>query len=570
MIERQYWIPGRDVFVVTLIVLGFGLLVGRAAFLQIGSTDSLQEAGKARYLRSETVSANRGLIRDRNNEILAISTPVDSLWADPQVLVRAPKRWAQLAALIDVPEKTLKSDLEKYSRENRQFMYLRRHMAPESAEKVTELQIPGVSSMREYRRYYPHGSTAATIIGYTNIDDIGLEGIELSMNSTLEGKPGLKRVIKDRLGRTVETVEIVRPVQDGNDVRLSIDSRIQQIVYKSLLKVVTQERAALATSVVIDVSTGEILAIASAPGFNPNKVRDRRNTRNFAVTDVFEPGSTIKPFSVAKSLIDGVVTPTTLIDTSPGWLRIGGYTIKDIRNFGELSVEDVIMKSSNVGVTKFATQVEPNEMASFYKSIGFSKQTGSGISGESSGLFPMRTKWRESEHATLTYGYGFAVTALQLVQAYGALANDGVLIPLTISATDNSDQGRRVMSSEMARELTRMTQRVVSPTGTSWRAKVPLYKISGKSGTVQKLIDGRYSEDRFLALFVGFAPSSHPRLAAVVIVDEPSADAYYGGVIAAPVFKEIMTAALRILNESPDDLEQFADSEKIGEGTNRS
>ena len=563
MISRIYMVPFRDLATLSLITLGFGLLVARAVYLQVTVTEDLQAEGKARYLRNETIPANRGLIKDRNGEILAISTAVDSAWAEPKILSKHAERFAELAKEVQISETQIRQDVEKYNGQNRQFMYLKRHLSPQQAEKVQDLKVPGVSLMREYRRYYPHGSTAANLIGFTNIDDIGLEGIELSMNHQLKGESGQNLVIKDRNGRTIETLAHTKRVQDGKDVHLSIDSRIQQTVYTELLAVVAKERATLATSVVVDISTGEILAIAAAPSFNPNVVSDRKQTRNFAATDVFEPGSTAKPFVVAKALMEGVVTPQTVIDTAPGWIRIGGFTIKDIRNFGELSVEDVIMKSSNIGLTKIGTQIDPNHLMDFYRSIGFGSSTGSGISGENNGLFRDRTRWYASEHATLTYGYGISVTALQLVQAYTMLANGGVLVPLTIMANEKPQNRRRVLPTEIAAEMTRMLERVVTPTGTSRRAKISLYRVAGKSATVQKLINKQYSDQHHLAIFAGFAPASKPRLAAVVIVDDPRAGSHYGGAIAAPAFREIISKSLRILNVPPDDLDRIAKKQDV-------
>ena len=563
MNSRSYMVPFRDLAMLSLITLGFGLLVARAVHLQVTVTEDLQAEGKARYLRNETITANRGLIKDRNGEILAISTAVDSVWAEPKILSKHADRWTDLAKEIQTSETQIRQDVEKYNTQNRQFMYLKRHLSPQQAKRVQDLKVPGVSLMREYRRYYPHGSMAANLIGFTNIDDIGLEGIELSMNHQLEGKSGENLVIKDRHGRTIETLAHTKRVQDGKDVYLSIDSRIQQTVYTELLAVVAKERAALATSVVVDISTGEILALAAAPSFNPNVVSDRMQTRNFVATDVFEPGSTAKPFVVAKALMEGVVTPQTMIDTSPGWIQIGGFTIKDIRNFGELSVEDVIMKSSNIGLTKIGTQIDPNHLMDFYRSIGFGSTTGSGISGENDGIFRDRTKWYAGDHATLTYGYGISVTALQLIQAYTMLANGGVLVPLTIMANEKPQNRRRVLPTEIAAEITRMMERVVTPTGTSRRAKMSLYRVAGKSATVQKLINKEYSDKHHIAIFAGFAPASNPRLATVVIVDDPRAGSHYGGAIAAPAFREIMSKSLRILNVPPDDLDRFAKKEDV-------
>ena len=547
----------RDLLMLGVIVLGFALLAGRAAHLQLFSSDDLQAEGSERYVRNELIKPNRGVITDRNGETLAISTAVESAWADPGLLIKHQDRLGELAGVLNLSEQWISTNVEKYSDLNRQFMYLKRHLTAQHAQQINTLDVPGVSLMREYRRFYPHGPITASLLGFTDIDDDALEGIELVRNSQLKGKPGLKRVIKDRRGRTVESIHMTR-VEDGLDLRLSIDARIQQLVYRELLAVLTKERAALATSVVVHIPTGDILGIATAPSFNPNVISDRKITRNQAVSDVFEPGSIAKPFLVAKALMQGVVTPKTVIDTAPGHMRIGGYTVEDIRNFGELSVEDILMKSSNIGVTKIGLEIDPNDLLQFYRRVGFGTVTESGLPGEDGGLFPERERWYLSEHATLSYGYGFAVTALQIVQAYSVIANEGVLVPVSIFPDAVQDQPRRVIPAHIATELTRMLERVVSPKGTSRRAQIPFYRVAGKTATVQKLIDGQYSSDQHLAMFVGFAPASNPQLAAVVIVDDPRAGSHYGGAVAAPVFRKIISSALRILNIPPDDLEKVA------------
>lgn len=557
MNERRHLVSNRDLILLALFILGFVLLAARAAYLQVFFSADLQAAGSERHIRNELINPNRGVITDRSGETLALSTAVDSVWADPGLLIRHPERLDELAETLNLSKTWIEKNLENYASQDRQFMYLQRHLTSKASNQVADLDIPGVSLMREYRRYYPHGPFTAGLLGFTNIDDQGLEGIELIRDSQLKGRPGTKRVIKDRRGRTVESLHVTR-VEDGLDLRLSIDARIQQLVYRELLAVLTNERAALATSVVVHIPTGEILAIATAPSFNPNLISDRKMPRNQAVSDVFEPGSIAKPFVVAKALMQGIVTPETVIDTSPGHMRIGGYTVEDIRNFGPLSVEDILMKSSNIGMTRIGLQLDPNELMSFYEEVGFGKRTDSGLPGEIGGIVPVRDRWYTSEHATLSYGYGFAVTALQIVQAYAAIANEGMLIPLVIFPDDPRVEPRRVMPRHVAVEMVRMLERVVTPTGTSRRAQIPLYRVAGKTATVQKLIDGEYSSDQHLSMFVGFAPASKPELAAVVIVDDPKGEIHYGGVVAAPVFRKIISSALRILNIPPDDLEKIA------------
>ena len=566
--DQPYILTKRDIVVLSCIVLAFTLLVSRAAYLLIYSTELLTTEGNARYMRNETIVPARGVIKDRNGVTLAISTPVDSIIANPVMLIEEEQEFSQLAEALDLSEDEIYKKVKKYADKDRRFVYLKRHMPQQKAKEVINLDLSGISILREYRRYYPFGSATANLIGYTNIDEVGLEGVELTQNEKLQGTHGLKRVLKDNKGedgRIIEVIENIRMVENGEDVTLTIDSRIQEVAYRALNKVIEKERANLATCVVVDVHTGHILAIAIAPSFNPNNFRERKAIRNFAATDVFEPGSIIKPFAVAKAMMNGAVNAKTIIDTHPGWLYIGGFSVEDIRNFGQLTVEDVIMKSSNVGVVKIGTQVSPQDLSQFYKNLGFNEKTGSGLLGENNGIFPKRDRWYTSEHATLTYGYGFAVTALQIVQAYAAVANGGDLISLRIVKDGKPSKSRRVLPSRVAREMTQMLERVVTPTGTSKRAKVPLYRVAGKTATVQKLIDGQYSENQHLAMFVGFAPVSSPKFAAVVIVDDPQAGSYYGGAVAAPAFREILTSALRIWNVPPDDFDQFAkksDSEK--------
>ena len=557
--DQHFEIPTRHLYALGAVLLVFLLLASRAAYLQLVATDMLQAEGKARYLRNEIIKPNRGLIKDRNGELLAVSTPVDSIWAEPHVLINHPQRWPELAEMIGVSASRIETSVRRYNAKDRRFMYLKRHLTPQHAAEISELEIPGVNLLREYRRYYPLGEIASNLVGYTDIDDLGLEGVELTKNAILQGEAGLRQVLKDRTGRTIETVQHMRRVEDGEDVTLSIDSRIQHVVYRELINAIDRESASKAIGVVVDVVSGEILAIASVPSFNPNVIAERDITRNYAATDVFEPGSVVKPLVVAKALMDGVVSPDTLFDTSPGTVRVGGYKISDIRDFGELSVRDIIMKSSNIGVMQIGGQMDPDEVMEFYNQVGFGSLTGSSLSGEEKGLFPRRSIWRDSERATLSFGYGFSVTALQLVQAYAAFANDGILVPLSIIPDQPSGLPRRqIVPSSVAAEMVDMLERVCSPQGTSRKAKVPLYRVAGKSATVQKLINGAYSSENHLAMFVGFAPVSNPRLAMAVIIDDPRGKVHYGGAVAAPVFREVMSAALRILDIPPDDIEQLA------------
>ena len=551
-----YYAPIRDIVILSSIAVAFVLLAARAVQLQVADTDLLQREGNARFLRSEQVTANRGIIRDRNGVVLAVSTPVDSVWAEPNILKLHPNEWSHLEHVIGLEPNAIATRLEKIELD-RQFMYLKRALIVDHAKQVMDLAVPGVAIQREYRRFYPFGSSVANLIGFTDIDDQGLEGIEFTYNDRLTGQHGIRQVIQDRKGRVVETIGDLQRVQDGEDITLSIDSRIQQIVHQTLINTAIEHKATSASAVIIDVHTGEILAISTVPTFNPNESSSRHTTHNYAARHEYEPGSVIKPFIIAKALLDGKVLSNTIIDTSPGVIQIEGFQIRDFRNYGELTVGGVIKKSSNIGAIKIGKRIPPTELVSFLGSLGFRELSGSGIVGETNGTFPQRSIWRSSEHATLTYGYGFSITMLQLVRAYAMLANGGKLTPLTILAGDRSDESTLVMPNFVAREVTNMLETVVSRTGTARRAKVPSYRVAGKTSTTQKLIDGVYQEDLHRSMFVGFAPVSSPKLAAVVMVDEPGAEHYFGGRVAAPAFSEIMAEALRILRVQPDDLENI-------------
>ena len=557
MSARPYYAPTRDIVVLLSFALAFLLLLGRAAQLQITDKEVLQAEGDARFLRLEQVTANRGIIRDRNGIVLAISTPVDSVWAEPNVLGNHPDTWPLLEDVIGLERKTISESLNDMQ-PGREFMYLKRALVPDHAAQVMNLQIPGVALQREYRRYYPFGSSVSNLVGYTNIDDQGLEGVELAHNDRLSGQHGYRRVIKDRMGRLVDTLSDVQRVRHGEDVTLSIDSRIQQVVYQALVKTVQQQKAVSASAVVVDVDSGEILAIATAPSFNPNESHTRHTTHNYAVRHEFEPGSAIKPFVVAKALLDGLILPETIVDTSPGKVVIGGFRISDYRNYGELTVSEVLQKSSNVGAIKIGTQIPPQELVRFMENLGLGESTGSGIVGETAGRIPNRSTWRKSEHASLTYGYGFSVTMLQIARAYAMLANDGKLTPLTIMAEDMANQSTLMVPKSVAKSLTTMLETVVTTKGTARRAKIPSYRVAGKTSTTQKLINGVYQDDLHRSMFAGFAPASNPELVAVVMVDEPGAGHYFGGRVAAPAFREFMSKALRILDVPPDDIQTVA------------
>lgn len=538
------------------------VLAWRAVDLQFSDREFLQQRGDARYLRVVETEAHRGMITDRNNEPLAISTPVNSVWGNPGVLLQQRARWPELAKILGLSLEHLETMI--LPRRSREFVYLRRQVSPAVAAAIAKAGIPGVNLVDEYRRYYPTVEVTGNLLGFTNVDDRGQEGIELAFDSALRGTPGQNRVIRDRLGRTVEHVERLRPVQQGRDLALSIDRRLQYVAYRELKKAVAERKATAGHMVILDARTGEILALVNQPSFNPNNRGDYKGDqfRNRAVTDLFEPGSTLKPFTVAAGIESGLYTPTTLIETGPGRFKVGRHVIKDIHNYGTLDVSGVIEKSSNVGTVKIALSLEREQFWSLLSSVGFGQITGVELPGEVQGRLAEWRNWREIEWATMAYGYGLSVTSLQLARAYGAIANGGMLQGVTILRQDKPVPGVRVMSETTAlavREMLRLT--VDGDRGTGKAARVKGYQVGGKTGTVHKnKATGGYADKDYLSLFAGIIPISAPRLIAVVIIDGPQGDQYYGGLVAAPVFGSVMHEAVRILNIPPDA--PVADEEK--------
>lgn len=561
MSEREH-IPhyaGRLHVVLGALGLATAVLLWRVVDLHVFNRDFLQHQGDVRALRVVEVPAHRGMITDRHGEPLAISTPVESVWANPRELAAARDHWKTLARVLDLEPQRLEQLLS--ARQDREFVYLRRHVTPELAQKVMALEIPGVALQREYRRYYPAGEVFAHVVGFTNIDDAGQEGVELLHNAWLKGTPGSKRVIKDRLGRIVENVESISEPRPGQELRLALDRRIQYLAYRELKAAVQRNRARAGSAVVMDVATGEVLAMVNQPAYNPNNRAglNSERLRNRAVTDVFEPGSTIKAFTVAAALESGQFRPDTPIDTGSGFLRVSNrLTVRDVHNYGRIDVSRVIQKSSNVGAATMALAIRPQQLWDMFHRVGFGMPTASAFPGEASGLLSDYFRWGDTERATLSYGYGLSVTALQLTQAYAALAADGELHAATlVPAGDGAVERQRVMQPPIARQVRTMLERAVSSEGTGSRATVPGYSVGGKTGTARKVIAGGYSDSRYLALFAGFAPATTPRLAMVVVIDEPQGSEYYGGQVAAPVFGSVMSGALRLLDIAPDDLESL-------------
>ena len=545
---------GRRTFLLSMMMAAVGLLIWRAVDLQVLHSDFLLQQGDARSLRVVSIPAHRGMITDRNNEPLAISTPVDSIWTDPQSLLDAPAQLPRLAKLLDLNVRWIKDRLRENS--NREFVYLKRAVPPALADQVMALDIPGVAKQREYRRYYPAGEVAGHVVGFTNVDDVGQEGAELAFEQLLRGTPGSMRVIKDRLGRIVETVERISEPLPGHDLKLSIDRRIQYLAYRELKAAVQENHAASGSAVILDVKTGEVLAMVNQPTYNPNNRDSLRSShyRNRAVTDVFEPGSTVKPFTVAMALESGQYRPDTLINTEPGTLRVGPNTIHDTHDYGLINVSTVIAKSSNVGASKIALSLPADRLWTMFHKVGFGALSGADFPGESSGTLPDYHRWYPIDHATFSFGYGLSVSTLQLARAYAALASGGVLKPVSFVPLDHSPEGVRVMSAKTARQVVAMLEGVVSDEGTGELARVPGYHVAGKTGTARKSASGGYAEDKYVALFAGMIPVNHPSLVMVVVINDPRNAQYYGGSVAAPVFSRVMGEAMRLLDVAPDDL----------------
>lgn len=538
----------------SLVILVAVGLFARAVYLQIGETDFLQDQGEARHLRSVEIPTMRGSILDRHGEPLAVSTPVESVWAHPARALESPEKIPALARALNVSAEDLERRLTQ--RTQSEFVWLRRRITPDVADAVKALDIPGVGFRREYRRYYPTIEAGAQLVGYTNIDDRGQEGLEMAFDNWLDGAPGAKRVIKDRHGRVVEEVDLIRQMEAGRDLRLTIDRRLQYQAYRELRDAIFQYQAQSGSIVVMDVATGEVLAMVNYPSYNPN-ADDRsvgEGLRNRAMTDMFEPGSVIKPFGLAAALEAGQVTPDMLIDTSPGTMQVSGHTIRDVRNFGELTITEMLVRSSNVGMVELILDMPPERLWGMYQRFGFGQVTGTGFPGESAGVLRDYVRWRTLEQATLSYGYGLSVTPLQLARAVSAIADGGRLRQPLLIMDDTQYPPQSVLDPKIAAELGKMMEAVVeSPIGTGRSARIPGYRVAGKTGTSRKSISGGYT-NRYISSFIGYAPASRPQLAAVVVINDPGGEDYYGGQVAAPVFSRVMASALRLNNIPPDDI----------------
>ena len=547
--------PWRMRWVWLILFIAASVVAWRLVQLNVTERSFLMRQGDARMVREVPIPAHRGMILDRRGEPLAVSAPVVSLWANPQVLGEDIEQAKQVAQNLGLPEVEF---LERLARlKNKEFMYLKRSVNPVEAEAVLSNNWNGVHGVQEFQRYYPAAEVATHLVGFNNIDDQGQEGMELAYEPWLQGTSGKKVVQKDRTGRTVKDLQLLSSAQPGKDLTLSIDLRMQYVAYRELKAVVQQHKASSGSAVVLDVQTGEILAMVNQPAYNPNNrsVMSIDSLRNRALTDVLEPGSTMKPVTIAAALMSGQYDPDSEIETNPGFVKVKRKTIRDHRNYGVLDLTGIITKSSNVGVTKLALSLPENSVRETFYSFGLGQATASGFPGESTGVLPNYAKWNPINLATMAYGYGIAVTPVQLAQAYAVFASYGLKRSISLLKQEQVPEAERVMPERVAKQVIAMLETVTQPGGTGTRARVPSYRVAGKTGTVHKPSkDGGYADDVYAAVFAGMAPASKPRLVCVVIIDNPKGEQYYGGEVAAPVFSRIMAESLRLLNVAPDNL----------------
>ncbi|WP_166836710.1 penicillin-binding transpeptidase domain-containing protein [Rheinheimera pleomorphica] len=545
----------RFAFVLLSLAAVFSALVARAAWLQVVEPDMLVSQGDMRSLRVEADTVLRGMILDRNGEELAVSVPVEAIWADPKVVIERhaaadERRWHALAEILRLTPAQLQNRIG--TNPQRRFVYLQRQVNPAVVDYVKKLKIPGIYFRQESRRYYPAGEVTAQLLGFTNVDDVGVEGIEKRFDELLTGTAGRKVFRKDAKGREIEVLERAQARAPDN-LQLSIDQRIQSITYRELKKAVLSHGATSGSAIVVDVHSGEVLAMVNSPSFNPN---NRGNApaylfRNRAITDTFEPGSTMKPLAVLSALEFGAASLNSTVDTAPGYMRIGGSWVRDANNYKELGLTGIIQKSSNIGVSKLVLSMPHEHVLSLYGNMGLGIDTGIGLQGESSGMLSHRRRWSDFERATLSFGYGLSVTAAQLARVYATMANGGISRPLTILKHGETGVGEQVLDRRHAAAMLEMMEANIMPGGTATRAQVKGYRVGGKTGTARKAVAGGYGED-YVASFAGVGPVSEPRLACVVVINEPAGDFYHGGEIAAPVFANIMGATMQLLNLTPD------------------
>ncbi len=546
---------GRRKWLLGFMLVGMLILAGRAIDLQVLNKQFLMEQGDNRHVARVGVSAYRGKILDRNGEPLAISTPVQSIWVNPQAFgekAKDSKSIKNMAGVLGISETKVRNIVSPES--GRRFAYLKRRANPSEASRIKAMKLPGVYFEREFKRYYPYGEVTSHLVGFTNIDDVGQEGLERNYESYLRGVPGSKRVIMDGKRRIIADVEEIQPPVSGKDLILSIDQRIQYSAYRELKASVMEHKAVSGALVVLDAKNGDVLAAVNQPSFNPNTRKNLKGNRyrNRAITDVFEPGSTVKPFVVGCALDEGVISRGYQTDTSPGWLRVGRNLVRDIHNYGKMDLTRILKKSSNVAVSEIALKMQPKTFWECYNRLGFGESAGVGFPGEATGNLLGYQNLRRFEQATLSFGYGLSTSVLQLARAYTVLADDGILHSVSLLKREEDYDGQRVMSAKTARKIREMLEQVVQKDGTAYKARVDGYRVAGKTGTVKKAAAGGYSSNRYFSVFVGMVPAENPRLVIVVIVDEPTEGDYYGGLVAGPVFSRVAGSALRTLGIAPD------------------
>ncbi len=554
--------PWRFYVVIFFLCSMLALLVGRILSIQVLDTDRgyqfLQGQGEMRSVRTVEIPAYRGMISDRRGEPLAVSTPVVSIWANPKMLQQS-ERLPELAEALGITHDKLTDKLSRYK--GKQFMYLQRHRVPADARKVLEKRIRGVFGEREYRRFYPAGEVAAHLVGFTNVDDEGIGGLELAYNDWLSGASGKKKIIKDLHGEVVRDIGVLEEAHPGKGLTLSIDLRLQYLQHRELQKAIARNGAASGSIVTLDARTGEVLAMVNYPVFNPNNRKGMKpaHMRNRAMTDVYEPGSTMKALTLVAALESGKYTTETMIDTTPGTIRVGRKLLRDPRNYGEISVSRIVEKSSQVGITKMAQTIGHEPIWNVFNRFGIGQPPGTGFPGESGGLLPNRPKWHAIEKVTLAFGYGLTASPLQLAHAFSVFANEGARQPISLLALEGEQlPADPVITPELARKVLQVLHRVTGENGTARKARIPGYAVGGKTGTVHKVGAGGYIKDQYVALFAGVAPIDNPRIVTVVVINEPKGEAHGGGSVAAPVFSRVVEGALRLLNIPPTELEAVA------------
>ena len=555
---QAVFLGARHYFVLLVLVTLLLGLISRALYLQLIEQDFLTDQGVQRQIRTLETPAYRGAILDRFGTPLAISTPVDSVWVNPAEILLDTAALKTVADMIEIDYRQTVSMLKQ--RANREFVYLKRHLQPEFARSVAAV-ADGVYLQREYHRYYPAGEVVSHLVGFTDIDDDGQEGLELAYQDWLRAHPGQRKVIRNRHGEVIEELDQIKPAKPGKNIHTSIDMRLQYIAYRSLARAIKYHAASAGSAILLDALSGEILAMVNLPSYNPNRRTSiiDGELRNRALTDVFEPGSAIKPFTLAAALESGRYHPGSRIDTSPGHFIVSGHPVKDVRNFGELDLAGVLSKSSNVAASRIALSMDKQQLWNSFRSYGFGESSGVSFPGESAGYFRHYSQWQPLDHATMGFGYGMSLSITQLARAYTLLANHGQLVDLSLLRKEADDAraneiSRYVMNPEVAQQVLQMMTEVVGPEGTAYQAAIPGYRVAGKTGTAKKSIGGGYQEDDYVAVFAGIAPASAPRLVMAIMIDEPTQNGYYGGTVAAPVFRDVVSNALRILDVAPDDV----------------